>query len=385
MANPSPPTGDHRLSFGVDGLRALFDGLVASGHEVIGPTVTDGVIVNDVLASVDDLPVGWTDEQEGGRYRLADRGDRARFGHAVGPRSAKEVLHPPREQVWTLTRDEAGGLTVDLHETEPVARAFFGIKPCELAAMAKQDRVLAGGPHPDPAYSTRRADVFTVVVECGTPADTCFCPSMGTGPGVGAGYDVALTELVPAEGAAADGEPRYLARAGSPGGTAALAGVPTEPASTVEVEAAALVVDRARSSITRTLDAAGARDRLFGALEDPGWDSVAERCLSCGNCTAVCPTCFCTDLVDVTDLGGDTATRWRVWDTCYSTEFSHLGPGPVRASTASRYRQWLTHKLAGWHDQFDESGCVGCGRCITWCPVGIDLTVELEAICGGGR
>jgi ferredoxin len=93
-----------------------------------------------------------------------------------------------------------------------------------------------------------------------------------------------------------------------------------------------------------------------------------------------CPTCFCTTVDDVTDLTGSQAVRSRRWDSCFSMDFSYIHGGSVRSSGASRYRQWLTHKLASWQDQFGASGCVGCGRCITWCPVGIDLTEEVEAI-----
>jgi Fe-S-cluster-containing hydrogenase component 2 len=119
---------------------------------------------------------------------------------------------------------------------------------------------------------------------------------------------------------------------------------------------------------------------LQAALEHPRWDDVARRCLTCGNCTMVCPTCFCTQVTDTTDLTGDHAERWRRWDSCFTLEYSHVHGGSVRTSTRSRYRQWLTHKLSTWHDQFGTTGCVGCGRCIAWCPVGIDLTEEVRAL-----
>jgi formate hydrogenlyase subunit 6/NADH:ubiquinone oxidoreductase subunit I len=121
-------------------------------------------------------------------------------------------------------------------------------------------------------------------------------------------------------------------------------------------------------------------DLLYANAESPVWTDVGTRCLACTNCTMVCPTCFCTSVEDVSDLSGDIDERHRVWDSCFSMEYSHLHGGSVRTSTNSRYRQWLTHKLAAWTDQFGMSGCVGCGRCITWCPAAIDLTVEVAAL-----
>jgi ferredoxin len=122
------------------------------------------------------------------------------------------------------------------------------------------------------------------------------------------------------------------------------------------------------------------KDLLYRNLEHPRWDEVATRCLSCANCTMVCPTCFCTTVEDVTDLSGEHAERWQRWDSCFTQAFSYVHGGSVRPSTKAKYRQWMTHKLATWLDQFGSSGCVGCGRCITWCPVGIDITEEVRAI-----
>ena len=130
----------------------------------------------------------------------------------------------------------------------------------------------------------------------------------------------------------------------------------------------------------RNIDTTGIKELLYQNFEHPRWDNVAGRCLTCANCTMVCPTCFCTTVEDVTDVTGDHAERWRRWDSCFTQSFSYIHGGSVRTSAKSRYRQWMTHKLASWIDQFGSSGCVGCGRCITWCPVGIDITEEVRAI-----
>ena len=130
----------------------------------------------------------------------------------------------------------------------------------------------------------------------------------------------------------------------------------------------------------RTLDVTDIRDLLARNLENERWDDVATRCLTCGNCTLVCPTCFCLTVEDHTDLTGDHSERTRLWDSCFTLDHSYIHGGSIRPSGRSRYRQWLTHKFGTWHDQFGSSGCVGCGRCIAWCPVGIDVTEELTAI-----
>lgn len=360
--------------FALPGLGRLIDELNSRGFEVHGPQVNNGVIGHDRLRSVDDLPLGWTDEQSGGSYRLEPRNDAARFGYAVGPESWKSLLHPPKTKVWTMTRSADGSLEVTMAETDAPPRALIGVKPCELAAIHKLDHVMLDGDHPDPAYGENRRDLFVVVVNCGEPAATCFCPSMGTGPATGPGFDIALTELV-------DGDSvRYVAEAGSEAGSAVLTAIADDLASADDLVAASDVVTEAEARITRTLDTDGIKELLYERLDSDHWTAVAERCLTCGNCTLACPTCFCTDLQDITDLTGSHSDRWRVWDSCFSLEYSHLGPGPHRSSAASRYRQWLTHKLGSWIDQFGESGCVGCGRCITWCPVGIDLTEEITTL-----
>jgi sulfhydrogenase subunit beta (sulfur reductase) len=360
--------------------REHFDSLLAAlasrGYTVVGPTVRDGTIIYDEVRRAADLPVGWTDEQEGGRYRLKRREDAALFGYVVGPQSWKQVLHPARLRIVKAERDDGGGVIfVDGDEAEPVRYAFLGMRSCELHAMTIQDRVFLGNGTADSHYERRRKRVFSIGLSCGEAGGTCFCVSMGTGPEVTdrTPHDLALTEVI-------EGERHYfILTAGSDEGREVLAELPLTPAAENEVAAAKERVNHAAATMGRRMDTSGVRELLLANLEHPRWDDVAKRCLTCANCTMVCPTCFCTTVEDVTDLTGDHAERWRRWDSCFTMDFTWMHGGGARQSAKSRYRQWLTHKLATWHDQFHSSGCVGCGRCITWCPVGIDLTEEVAA------
>lgn len=372
MAHPLPPVGT-RVVFDPPQLQALIDVLQRRGYRVVGPTVRDGAIVYDELRSAADLPSGWTDEQDGGTYRLKRRPDRAHFGYAVGPHSWKQFLHPPRLRLWRARRQEQGFEVIP--EADPPPRyAFIGVRACELHAIAIQDKVFVHGPYVDPSYQARRQPAFIVAVNCAQAGGTCFCVSMGTGPRATFGYDLALTEVL--DGAQHD----FVVEVGTALGAEVVAEVPHRPASDDARQAADGVVARTATQMGRRLDTADIKALLYRNYDHPRWEEVAARCLTCANCTMVCPTCFCTTVEDVTDLTGEHAERWRQWDSCFTMDFSYIHGGSVRASPKSRYRQWLTHKLATWIDQFGTSGCVGCGRCITWCPVGIDITVEVGAI-----
>jgi ferredoxin len=353
-------------------LDSLLQILEKAGFQVLGPTVRDQAIVYDGLASTADLPVGWTDEQEGGRYRMKPRTDGAFFGYTVGPHSWKRFLHPPLTRLCRAGRSESG-LRVDATQDEPPRYAFFGVRPCELAAIAIQDRVFLGGEHVDPVYKARRERVFLVAVNCGQAGGTCFCASMGTGPKASHGFDLALTEVID------EGNHHFVVEAGSERGTAIATELAPRSATKDELAAAERVVERTAERMGRRLDTEGLPELLTRNLLHPRWDEIAQRCLACTNCTMVCPTCFCTSVEDVSSLAGQEAERWRRWDSCFSADFSYVHGGSVRQSVKSRYRQWMTHKLATWHEQFGSSGCVGCGRCITWCPVGIDITEEAAA------
>ncbi|HVC35077.1 MAG TPA: 4Fe-4S dicluster domain-containing protein [Chloroflexota bacterium] len=354
------------------GLQALIDILRRRAFRVIGPTLRDGAIVYDDIARLDDLPRGWTDEQSPGRYRLARRDDQALFGYAVGPHSWKAFLHPSVQRLWTAHR-EGDAVTVTPEPTSAERFAFIGVRACELKAIAIQDRVFVGGAHVDPHYRARREGAFIVAVNCAEAGGTCFCVSMGSGPKIEAGYDLTLTEIT-------EGEHRFVVEAGSEAGREVLAELPGRAAMDGDLDAAEAVVQRTAASMGRQMRSDDLRELLAANLEHPRWDDVADRCLTCGNCTMVCPTCFCTSVEDSSGLTGAESSRTRRWDSCFTMDFTHVPGGSVRASARSRYRQWMTHKLSSWVDQFGTSGCVGCGRCLTWCPVGIDITEEVRAI-----
>jgi ferredoxin len=353
--------------------QALLDALHQRGYQVMGPTIRDGAIVYDAVSSVDDLPRGWTEVQDGGTYRLTKRTDQALFGYVVGPHSWKQFLHPPQVRLWQAQRQAHGFQIVDTPDATPIY-AFIGVRACELHAMAIQDKVFLAGTHVDPTYAARREPVFIVAINCGQAGGTCFCVSMHTGPRVSSGFDLALTEILEAE------QHYFLAEVGSTRGAAVLRDVPHREAQPEHLASAERIIARTASQMGRSLDTTEIKELLYRNLEHPRWHEVASRCLACGNCTMVCPTCFCTTVSDVTDLTGQHAERWRTWDSCFTLDFSYVHGGSVRTSTQARYRHWLTHKLATWIDQFGTSGCVGCGRCITWCPVAIDLTAEVRAI-----
>ena len=365
-------------------LQHLIDVLKARGHRVVGPQAADGAIVYRDLDSVSVLPTGWIDEQDGGVYRLTYDAAAGTFDHVVGPHSLKNFLFPARETFETWNRG-ADGWQVSTPAYEPEPLAVIGVRGCDLAALAIQDRIFMGGESIDVRYKARRERLFLVAVNCRRAAATCFCHSMGCGPAAGPGHDLALTEV---------GD-RFALEALTAAGAAVLcdlaARTSLEPLSADEIAAVRRVPADLEQAMharqaepgrprPRSLDTENIRDLLFDNLQHPRWAEVADRCLSCANCTLVCPTCFCSSVTEVTDLTGDHVSRERQWASCFTLEHSQMHGTNARPTTASRYRQWLTHKLAGWIDQFGTSGCTGCGRCITWCPVAIDITEEVAAI-----
>ncbi|MFV1964947.1 MAG: 4Fe-4S dicluster domain-containing protein [Pirellulaceae bacterium] len=384
---PSRVPGGSYVRLAKEELQAVIERLKELGYRTMGPHVADGAIVYDDMGAVQDLPIGILDEQDGGKYRLNKREEPTYFDYVVGPHSLKNFLFPSRETVLESDRsDGSWKLRVPPLAERPLA--VIGPRSCDLNALRIQDHIFMRGEYVDPGYQARRASMFILAVNCRRAAATCFCHSMKTGPALRTGFDLGFTEL----------NGYFIVQVGSDRGGEVITAAGWMPCSLEEIENARelpkQLLDEMRQRPEnnaagthgdvkgRYLDTTDIRDLLVENPEHPRWEEVARRCLACANCTMVCPTCFCSYVDDVSDLLGDHVQRIRSWASCFTAEHSYMSSGTVRRTTLARYRQWLTHKLATWHDQFGTSGCTGCGRCITWCPVGIDLTEEVAAIRG---
>ncbi len=375
--------GDIRILEPSD-LGALIAELQGRGFRVVGPTRRGDAIVTGEIRSVSDLPRGVGDTQEPATYRLTDRDDGAFFGFAAPAQSTKPVFFPAEEVVWRGKRDheQDGHFNVERDKVDATPIALLGVRSCDLRAVQIHDQVLSARQFKDSHYTARRDGALVIAVACGDPAATCFCASMGTGPRPAAidpqtaepSYDLLLTEVLDKD------HHHFVAEIGTDAGRELADAIQAAEGTTKDKARAIQITDAAATFQTRRIDRRNVHAVLKASAESSRWEDVASRCLACTNCTMVCPTCFCTTVTDVSDLAGESAERHRVWDSCFSSNFSYIHGGPMRESTKARYRQWITHKLSSWEDQFGMLGCVGCGRCIAWCPAGIDITEEAAAL-----
>lgn len=354
-----------------DNLHELLTLLQAVGYNCVGPSVTEGAIQYDKIQTVDALPQGYELDISPGHVRAIKKNHERYFAWPNGPSGIKPWLYKSRELLWKAQANENGFVFSEpTIEADPIA--YIGARACDLAALQLQDLHFMYSDFPDPYYSANRNALFIVGVNCSHAASTCFCASTDDGPEIFSGYDLLLDEF----------DEGYQVRFGSEKGLKIFEQLSLTPVSLdnkaqAKSQLANVVASQERDMLHENMHA-----NIFSNLDDKEWEKIAEKCLACGNCTSVCPSCFCHREVEVPALDGRSSTHFREWDSCFNQDHSYIHGLTVRDETRLRYRQWMSHKLGSWREQYGRSGCSGCGRCIAWCPVGIDFVAEANLISG---
>ncbi len=347
-----------------DNLQALLDALTANKFKCVGPQVRDGSIIYAPLNDAKKLPWGVADIQDLGDYQLTKGDPDFAFAWTNGLSSIKTFLFKPQETVWQVKRDDAGKLVFEpVNEIESIA--LIGVRPCDVAAMLIQDKVFLEGEHKDCRYQARKSALFTVVMNCTKSSANCFCIAAGNSPKAEKGFDLAMTEL-------SDG---FIIQAGSDQGVKLVDQLDLSEATQEQLTKADSKIEFAKNSQQKTIpNMQSLANKTTVAADDPSWNEVSEQCISCGSCTQVCPTCFCHKEMDLPLMSEEGNEHIRSWDSCFSDDHGYTHGHIFRQGTKKHYQQWLNHKFIYWHEQFGTSGCVGCGRCMTWCPAKIDIT-----------
>jgi len=314
---------------------------LAENYKVFGPVKKDGVYVFEEFNPEKPFEVKYTKTMV----------------------SAKKIFFPPEEIIM-----EFKGLKVKEKIVEEKI-VLFGVHPCDINAMLILDKMFSLD-HPDPYYWARRKNLVVIGVEC-EPTDTCFCKSMGTFE-LREGYDLFFREM---------DENNYCVYVASEIGekltdTALFEDV--DPTIALEIEKRS--IEKIKEEIPVKIE--GLPEKIHSMYKnDKIWEEIAKKCLGCGNCTMVCPVCCCFNVVDTVDFDFKTFKRIRRWDACTLQEFSMVAGGlNFRPAIKHRIRNWFYDKFKVFVDKVGVPGCVGCGRCATYCPAKIDVRKEISKI-----
>lgn len=309
------------------------------GYAVYGPVEEEGIVSFRRLATPEEIKLDYQNSKK----------------------PPKEVLFPQTEMMFHYEKGEG---RIRLESTEEVEedRALFGVRPCDVRALALLDLVFDAPDYKDLYYANKREKTTIVALGCNLPLSTCFCTAFGGSPFFKEGADLFLTDI---------GD-WYLAEALTPKGEKLLDEEFFQKATKADLRAAAKVKKKALARMAPPPELDGLKEKLDTMIDSTFWDRLHEKCLGCGVCTFLCPTCHCFDIVDeALDSRGE---RVRNWDSCmfpiYTLEASGHNPRP---SGRERWRQRLMHKFDYFPAIYGEFQCVGCGRCVINCPVNLDI------------
>ncbi|KPK76815.1 MAG: hypothetical protein AMJ79_05320 [Phycisphaerae bacterium SM23_30] len=280
---------------------------------------------------------------------------------------AKKLFFPQAETLFSYTGSDAAQVS-ELKPEKP--RIIFGMRPCDAKSLSLLDAVFDGPDYKDPYYIVKRKNTTIFTLACRRPRSNCFCDSLGIGPFSKKDTDVFMADL---------GD-RYVFEPITPGGADILNKIPgLENARPTDAERLKNLRSEAESKVARKVDLDNLPEKLARIFDHPFWDGIHQKCLGCGICTYLCPTCHCFDIVD--EQKDDKGRRIRIWDSCSYPTFTLEASGHnPRATGKERMRQRLMHKFRYFVENYGEIACVGCGRCINHCPVGSDLIREIENI-----
>lgn len=325
--------------------------LIGSGRRVIAPAGDGGLVLFRTIRAADEVRVDG-------------------FGNTRW--SPKEHLFPRSEPLFTY-RMLGKQVAIEPPPPDREEQVLFGVRPCDAAGLARLDEMFTS-PQPDELYAERRARTAVVTLACDSARSECFCTAVGGSPAGTEGADVQMMRL----------NGCWLVRALTPKGFEVVepAAGDWPAAGERDWEAAAEVWQRVEAAIGRGSLSADVPVALAGAFDRPLWDLVAERCLGCGICAYVCPSCSCFDIAD--EANAHCGTRCRSWDTCGLASFTkHASGHNPRATQPARYRQRVLHKFAYFPLEHENRFmCVGCGRCVALCPVGLDVHRSVETLVG---
>jgi ferredoxin len=281
--------------------------------------------------------------------------------------SPKSVLFPQREALFRY-RAEKGTAELDVPSNAEKGQVLFGIRPCDARGLLLLDKVFGSGCC-DPYYMDKRRNTIVVSLGCAEPNPSCFCLSMGGGPCSSEGSDLLLLDL----------DDRYIAEAVNEKGAALLEDQAFEKSDEKSLSLAKKTKKHAEASMKPVVRKEDLEEELERLFNDPVWKDVAESCLSCGICTYLCPTCHCFDICD--EASGQVGERIRVWDSCQFPLFTEQASGfNPRPTNRERFRQRIMHKLSYLPKSQSMTGCVGCGRCVTECPVNLDIREVMASL-----